>query len=358
MMRGRLRNCNGVFDRKDSRGAFRHLKQTKLMWYAPDQDYGPEQAIYAPFFGQQASSITAGSRFASFNSSAVCLVSHRRLTREKRYIIDILVVPGFPSGDDAMDALLVNRMIEQEIRKAPAQYLWMHKRFKTQPGGKPESPYIFIKTPDRKLSAHKYGQLVADSRPVPGHAERELLSSGMQLWRFPRRRTGLQRHPLLQLDHLSKHLRQHGISTVTVDSLYCFPHLDQRAATVFVPKAATPANNNVTPNAAADFLTRLHACGCSFTVISADNLLWNGAGLGVLNPLALRLYPGTTAHTWRLADLHQMATALGFNAAQQAAFVNDYLEHCRSTDRAALAPQLAAPGAPAHNAVHTHNGGG
>src|SRR5690606_11389972 len=50
MLRGRLRNCNGVFDRNDVRGALRHLRQGKILWYAPDQDYGPEQSVYAPFF--------------------------------------------------------------------------------------------------------------------------------------------------------------------------------------------------------------------------------------------------------------------------------------------------------------------
>src|SRR5690606_4657829 len=67
MLRGRLRNCNGVFDRHDIRGAFRHLRQGKILWYAPDQDYGPEQAVFAPFFGHEAATITAASRFASFN---------------------------------------------------------------------------------------------------------------------------------------------------------------------------------------------------------------------------------------------------------------------------------------------------
>src|SRR5690606_31870832 len=51
MLRGRLSNCNGVFDRRDIRGAFRHLRQGKILWYAPDQDYGPEQAVFVPFFG-------------------------------------------------------------------------------------------------------------------------------------------------------------------------------------------------------------------------------------------------------------------------------------------------------------------
>ena len=64
MLRGRLSNCNGVFDRNDIRGAFRHLKQGKTLWYAPDQDYGPGHAVFAPFFGHNAATITAGSRFA------------------------------------------------------------------------------------------------------------------------------------------------------------------------------------------------------------------------------------------------------------------------------------------------------
>jgi KDO2-lipid IV(A) lauroyltransferase len=345
MLRGRIRNCNGVFDRKDIRGAFRHLKQNKLLWYAPDQDYGPEQAVYAPFFGQQAATITAGTRFANFNDSAVCLVSHRRLTNEKRYVLDIVALPGFPSGDDRIDAQLVNGAIEREIRKAPAQYLWMHKRFKTQPGGKPESPYIFIKTPQRMLSPQKYAELTEGAVPVPGHRDRELLSSGLQLWRYPLRQNSLQR-----LDRLSKHLRSHGLATVTVDSLYRFPHLNQAAATVFVPAGESIAGNTmVVPSAAASFLASLHGAGCSFTQVTAANLLWDGTRLALLDPLVLRHYPGSTAQAWRLDDLRQLTSVLGFNAAQQAACSEHYLAHCRPADRTTLAAAIAAQDRAAHN---------
>lgn len=343
MLRGRIRNCSGVFDRKDIRGAFRHLKQNQLLWYAPDQDYGPEQAVYAPFFGQQAATITAGTRFATFNDSAVCLVSHRRLTNEKRYVLDIVAIPGFPSGDELTDALLVNRAIEQEIRKAPAQYLWMHKRFKTQPGGKPDSPYIFIKTPQRTLSPRKYAELTEAAVAVPGHSNREVLSSGLQLWRFPLRHKLLQQHPLQRLDQISKLLRSKGLATVTVDSLYRFPHLSQSAATVFVPVGKPITDNStVTPEAAATFLSRLHVAGCSFTHLTAANLLWDETRLALLDPLVLRCYPGSTAQAWRLDDLRQLGGALGFTAAQQATCCETYLAHCRSADRATLAATIAA----------------
>src|SRR5690606_28383722 len=128
MLRGRLRNCDGVFDRNDIRGAFRHLKRGKVLWYAPDQDYGPEQAVYAPFFGRLAATITASTRFAAVNDSAVFVVRHHRLTRKKKYVLEYIPVPSpFPSGDEVADATLVNQMLEQLIRMDPAQYLWMHK---------------------------------------------------------------------------------------------------------------------------------------------------------------------------------------------------------------------------------------
>src|SRR5690606_25705859 len=139
---------------------------------APDQDYGPDKAVYAPFFGQPAATITAGSRFAAINQSPALVVSHRRLTREKCYVLEAVPVPGsFPSGDDLWDATLINRMLETEIRKAPAQYLWMHKRFKTRPGGKPESPYIFISTRSPRLDAAQFSALTRDATPLPGRQD-------------------------------------------------------------------------------------------------------------------------------------------------------------------------------------------
>jgi Kdo2-lipid IVA lauroyltransferase/acyltransferase len=43
--------------------------------------------------------------------------------------------PHFPTDHPEHDTLTMNRWIESEIRQAPAQYLWVHKRFKTRPPG-------------------------------------------------------------------------------------------------------------------------------------------------------------------------------------------------------------------------------
>jgi Kdo2-lipid IVA lauroyltransferase/acyltransferase len=41
----------------------------------------------------------------------------------------------FPSDDALADAARMNAWIEARVRELPAQYLWVHKRFKTRPEG-------------------------------------------------------------------------------------------------------------------------------------------------------------------------------------------------------------------------------
>jgi KDO2-lipid IV(A) lauroyltransferase len=43
----------------------------------------------------------------------------------------------YPSDDAVADTLRMNQWIEQEVRRMPEQYLWVHKRFKTRPKGEP-----------------------------------------------------------------------------------------------------------------------------------------------------------------------------------------------------------------------------
>jgi len=53
-----------------------------------------------------------------------------------------------PSGDELRDAILVNQFVEARMRENPAQYMWVHRRFKTRPQGE-ESFY------DKKVKRRK-----------------------------------------------------------------------------------------------------------------------------------------------------------------------------------------------------------
>ena len=142
MYNGRIRHHPAVLDRKNIRGAMRGLKQGHVLWYAPDQDYGAKHSVFVPFFGIQAATITATSRFAGFNDSEVVFYSHYRNEDNSGYHLDFSpALENYPTGDDERDAIIINEIIEAAIRKQPDQYLWLHKRFKTQAAGKSARPY-------------------------------------------------------------------------------------------------------------------------------------------------------------------------------------------------------------------------
>jgi len=134
MTRARSRRYGNVLGSKDLRGLLRSLKQNRMVWYATDQDYGRKDIVFAPFFGIPTGTITATSRIAERSGCKVLPFSHFRRDDKPGY--DIYFEPAlenFPSGDDLEDATRTNATIEQAIRKAPDQYLWMHRRFKTRP---------------------------------------------------------------------------------------------------------------------------------------------------------------------------------------------------------------------------------
>jgi KDO2-lipid IV(A) lauroyltransferase len=45
------------------------------------------------------------------------------------------VIDNYPSTDEVADATRVNRLLENYLRIDPTQYMWFHRRFKTQPDG-------------------------------------------------------------------------------------------------------------------------------------------------------------------------------------------------------------------------------
>ncbi|TNE97447.1 MAG: LpxL/LpxP family Kdo(2)-lipid IV(A) lauroyl/palmitoleoyl acyltransferase [Gammaproteobacteria bacterium] len=144
MTRARERRYGTVHGARDLRGLFRSLKKNHAVWYATDQDYGRKDIVFAPFFGIPAGTITATSRIAERSGCRVVPFSHFRRDDKPGY--DIYFHPAlrdFPSGNDLEDATRINSVLEQEIRRAPDQYLWMHRRFKTRPD--PNDPGFYTR---------------------------------------------------------------------------------------------------------------------------------------------------------------------------------------------------------------------
>ncbi|MDG1124480.1 MAG: lipid A biosynthesis acyltransferase [Pseudomonadales bacterium] len=133
---GRKAFFDGVVERSDMRQILKRLKQGRTMWYAADQDYGIKHSVFAPFFGIDTATITVTSRLASKNKSAVLMLHQFRDLKRKTWTLKFTpTLENFPSGDDLADATRLNAMLEAEVKLVPAQYLWMHRRFKTRPTG-------------------------------------------------------------------------------------------------------------------------------------------------------------------------------------------------------------------------------
>lgn len=136
MVRQRTEHCARAIHRDDVRAILRALKDHLPVWYAPDQNYAGHFQVFAPFFGIPAATNGATARLARSSGAAVVPYFPERLPGRQGYRLVIQpALADFPSGDAEADAARINAVIEQQVRRLPAQYLWIHRRFKTRPEG-------------------------------------------------------------------------------------------------------------------------------------------------------------------------------------------------------------------------------
>ncbi|MEW5755754.1 MAG: LpxL/LpxP family Kdo(2)-lipid IV(A) lauroyl/palmitoleoyl acyltransferase [Pseudomonadota bacterium] len=141
--RGRERhNAEGrTIARGDIRAMIKALRQHRVVWFAPDQDMGRKHAVFVPFFGKPAATITTTATLAAMTGAAVIPFTQTRRDDGRGYHLTIHPpLAHFPFGDDRLDAYRINNFIEAQVRRQPEQYLWVHRRFKTTPNQAP-SPY-------------------------------------------------------------------------------------------------------------------------------------------------------------------------------------------------------------------------
>lgn len=136
--RGRMRSNKAMISRNNLRGLVGALKKGEAVWFAPDQDYGRKGSSFAPFFAVNNVATTNGTFVISRLSKAAMLtVTMVRKTDKSGYRLYITPeMHNYPDEEQAA-AAYINNVIEKEIMRAPEQYLWVHRRFKTRPPGEP-----------------------------------------------------------------------------------------------------------------------------------------------------------------------------------------------------------------------------
>lgn len=131
LQRNRTLRTRRAIRRDDVRTLVTALKANEPVWYAPDQAYRNKGAQMVPLFGIPCATNTATSRLAAMTGAVVLPYFPERLPHGRGYRMVILPpLENFPGDDSISDATRFHQLIETRVRQAPAQYLWIHRRFK------------------------------------------------------------------------------------------------------------------------------------------------------------------------------------------------------------------------------------
>lgn len=126
-----------LFSRQQGiRPVVRALRSGLPFYYLPDQDFGARDAVFSPFFDVPAATISGLSRLCRATGAAVVPCVTRQLPGGQGYVVQFYPAwEDFPGESIEADTRRMNAFIEARVREMPAQYFWLHKRFKTRPPG-------------------------------------------------------------------------------------------------------------------------------------------------------------------------------------------------------------------------------
>jgi len=112
------------------RQMLRALKAGEAVGLLPDQVPPRGLGVWAPFFGQEAYTMTLPARLARQTGAALLLAWGERLPHGRGYCVHLHPWEGELADDPAAAARQVNAAMEGLVRAGPQQYLWGYARYK------------------------------------------------------------------------------------------------------------------------------------------------------------------------------------------------------------------------------------
>jgi KDO2-lipid IV(A) lauroyltransferase len=114
----------------------RAMRRRLPYFMLPDLDFGARDALFVPFFGVPAATLTAPARIAAATGAKVIPVVATFLPGYRGWKVRFFPAwENYPDEDLAVSARRMNAFIEERVRETPGEYFWAHKRFKTRPPG-------------------------------------------------------------------------------------------------------------------------------------------------------------------------------------------------------------------------------
>ncbi len=126
------------------------LRGKEILAFLIDQDIKAE-GVFVDFFGKKAHTPTGAARLAQRSGAAVVCAFIQRLSDGRhRITIDppmFLTRTHDLSSDIARHTATLTARIEAQVRDAPEQWVWMHRRWKTQTGVAQKAAPVFAPMP-------------------------------------------------------------------------------------------------------------------------------------------------------------------------------------------------------------------
>lgn len=131
--RGRLNSQLAPANMKGVRMLYRALSRGDAIGVLPDQVPGEGgEGVWADFFGRPAYTMTLVRRLQAASGAAVIMTFAQRLPHGRGYRMHVREVPTPAFSED-----ILNREVEETVRRCPAQYLWSYNRYKRPTGAEP-----------------------------------------------------------------------------------------------------------------------------------------------------------------------------------------------------------------------------
>jgi KDO2-lipid IV(A) lauroyltransferase len=135
---GRERSAASTIEKRDIKAMVRSLRKGGIVWYAPDQSYNRKGAEVLPFFGVSSMHTTATSTLARLGNAVAIPYFPERLANGRYHLKILPPLDDFPSDNLIEDTKKYIRVLEEQIRQCPEQYLWVHRKFKDLPESYPD----------------------------------------------------------------------------------------------------------------------------------------------------------------------------------------------------------------------------
>ncbi len=135
--RRRTASGNHLIEKRDfARGILKALAANQAVGILVDQNTASDQGVFINFFGLPACTAPVFARIAARTGAAVIPGFALWSETDQRFVLHFY--PPIPiTGDALADTQAIQTHLESVIRAHPGQWLWIHRRWKTQPPGTP-----------------------------------------------------------------------------------------------------------------------------------------------------------------------------------------------------------------------------